>query len=165
MPTLAEALATVKKEYSIEEDDFTNGDCHTLAEALYCAMGHQGKLLACLRETLEVDGSVFATGYSHMVYQAPDGTCWDIGGCNADFRWEDSFDLDTADKWGLTTRFRWEAVSHEDLYPWLQQHHGCIDEMRVAKVTRTLKDLLHHAEASLNRSEGRHRSPGHLNER
>lgn len=78
---------------------FTDGDCHTLAIALHQAHGGQGVLHACLRKTIEDDGAIFTTWYSHMVYTDKDGNSWDIDGADADSRWEEQWpDLDVPDK-------------------------------------------------------------------
>ena len=93
---IPDALKAIAAQY--DAHDFVDGDCHTLAVALYEAHGLQGSLLACMRKTLNEDGSVYSTGYSHMIYECPQGRIWDIGGDNADIRWEESFpDIDVPD--------------------------------------------------------------------
>ena len=137
---LQAALETVAELYA--HVGFLDGDCHTLAVALYMAMGESGKLLACLRETLEEDGTVYATGYSHMVYVI-DGESWDIDGPAAVSRWEDSFEgLGQPDKWGMTDRLRWEEVAYSEWQPWLQEHYGAIDLKLTLEVAATLRDTL-----------------------
>lgn len=121
-------------------DDFADGDCHTLAVALYEVAGGQGKLAACMRKTLNEDGSVYFTTYSHMAYECPQGHLWDIGGNNADTRWEESFpDLDVPDKWGLTSSLEWVEVPYEGHQAWLMEHHGCIDNMLGNYLKQTIK--------------------------
>ena len=139
---IASALAVIQRDWTTEHDDFTNGDCHTLAVALYQAMGNKGKLVACLRESDNEDGSLFSTGYSHMVYEAQNGVLWDIGGRNADIRWEESFDFsDVPDEDGLVHRFRWEEVPYSTYQSWLQEYYGCIDNSLTGKITLTLREL------------------------
>ncbi|WP_341744657.1 hypothetical protein [Azonexus hydrophilus] len=125
---ISRALDAVAAQY--DPNMFLEGDCHTLAVALFETGGHKGKLVACLRKTIDERGSVYSTGYSHMVYECPEGMCWDIGGQEADVRWEDQFpDLDSPDKWGMTTSLEWVEVPYEGHQMWLMEHYGCIDNM------------------------------------
>lgn len=142
--TMTKALARIQRDWANEHNDFTNGDCHTLAVALYQAMGREGTLLACLRDSFDEDGQLFSTGYSHMVYQPPNGNdCWDIGGTGADVRWEDLFDLsEEPDRHGLVDRFRWVTVPYDTYQVWLQEHYGCIDNMLTDKLTQALRAQL-----------------------
>lgn len=135
---IPDALKAIAAQY--DAHDFVDGDCHTLAVALYEAHGLQGSLLACMRKTLNEDGSVYSTGYSHMVYECPQGRIWDIGGDNADIRWEESFpDSDVPDKWGMTSAFEWVAIPYEGHQAWLMEHYGCIDNMLGNYLKQTIR--------------------------
>lgn len=141
--TLTAALAVIKRDWTDEYNDFTNGDCHTLAVALYQAMGYQGKLCACLRETFDENALPFSTGYSHMVYEAPDGLLWDINGMNADVRWEDDLALpEEPDEDGLVHTLRWVDVPYDTYQVWLQDHYGAIDNGLTDKLTVALRQEL-----------------------
>lgn len=118
---------------------FENGDCHTLAMALHEASApddapaaRKGTLYACLRKSVDEDGVVATTGYSHMIYVEPNGTAWDISGADADERWEENFDTDTPDKWGLRSELHWVVVPSQhpgycDTHAWLLEHYGRIN--------------------------------------
>lgn len=122
------ALAAIAARYNAH--DFVDGDCHTLAVALYEANNEQGKLVGCMRNTLNEDGSVYSVSYSHMVYECQQGRLWDIGGDNADVRWEEGFpDMAVPDKWGMTSTFEWVEVPYEGHQMWLMERYGCIDNM------------------------------------
>lgn len=141
--TLTTAMARIKSDWTTQYDDFTNGDCHTLAVALYQAMGHQGNLCACLRETFDENGLPFSTGYSHMVYEALDGLLWDINGPDADVRWEEELNLsDEPDEDGLVHTLRWEDVPYDTYQVWLQDHYGAIDTGLTSKLTQAFRALL-----------------------
>lgn len=143
---LTNALARIKRDWTTQYDDFTDGDCHTLAVALYQAMDCQGKLYACLRDSFNEDGLLFSTGYSHMVYGDPNGVNWDINGSQADTRWEDDFDFtDTPDEHGLVHEFRWVDVPYDTYQCWLQDHFGAIDNGLTAKLTHALRPFLNTA--------------------
>lgn len=143
---LAHAMSVIALSETDARSKFTSGDCHSLAVALYQAAGYTGKLHACLRESFDEDGTLFSTGYSHMVYEAPTGTLWDIGGPNADARWEDDFDLaDSPDDDGLTEHFRWEEVSYADYPRWIAAHFGRLDIALTENLTAVARDLLSHA--------------------
>ncbi len=135
-------LGRVREAFGAER--FEDGECHILAMALLRAMG-TGKLYACMRETLNEDGSVYSVGYSHMVYECPKSELWDIRGIEADVRWEERFpDMDVPDKWGMTSRFNWVEVPHTlpdlgDVQQWLLEHSGTIDWTRTMQVLRTLQ--------------------------
>lgn len=140
---LANALAIIKCDWTNQYDDFTNGDCHTLAVALHQAMGGSGKLHACLRDSVDENGLLFSTGYSHMVYENSGGLLWDVNGADADTRWENDLDLpDEPDKHGLVHALRWVEVPYDTYQTWLQEHCGAIDNGLTAKLTRALRALL-----------------------
>ena len=140
---LTHALTIIKRDWTTQYDDFTNGDCHTLTVALYQALGHRGKLCACLRETFDDNGLLFSTGYSHMVYEAPDGALWDIEGDKADVRWEDMLNLSSEpDDDGLVHTLRWVEVPFETYQMWLQEHYAAIDNGLTSKLTHALRALL-----------------------
>lgn len=137
MHQLTTALTRVAALWPPEQ--FEEGDCHTLAMAIHQAMAsstvasdRQGTLCACMSMSVEEDGTVYSIGYSHMVYEAPDGSLWDIGGPEADIRWEEQFDTESTDKWGMRTELEWVPVpcqhpDYADTYLWLQAHDGNID--------------------------------------
>lgn len=140
---MVQALAAIKRDWTTEYNDFTNGDCHTLAVALYQAMGYQGKLCACLHETFDDNALPFSVGYSHMVYQDPNGVFWDINGPDADVRWEDYLDLsDEPDEDDLVHALRWTDVPYETYQMWLQEHFGAIDNVLTGKLMQALRPLL-----------------------
>jgi hypothetical protein len=140
---LAHAMTIIALSEPDAQRKFTSGACHSVAVALYQAAGYTGKLQACLRESFDEDGTLFSTGYSHMVYEAPTGTMWDIGGSNADVRWEDSFDLaDGPDEDGLTDRFRWEEVPYSCYQRWVTEHFGRIDNALTETLTGVARELL-----------------------
>lgn len=142
--SMSSALQEIQRNWTNEYNDFTNGDCHTLAVSLYQAMGYQGTLHACLHDSFDEDGLLFSTGYSHMVYQcSDDNESWDIGGGNADIRWEEYMSLSTEpDEDGLVHSLRWVQVPHQTYQIWLQEHYGCIDNVLTDKLTQYLRKLL-----------------------
>lgn len=151
LENLTAALIHIKADWTTEYNDFTNGDCHTLAVALYQAMGYQGKLCACLRETFDDNGLPFSTGYSHMVYEAPDGLLWDINGPHADVRWEEELNFsEEPDEDGLVHTLRWEEVPYDTYQVWLQDHYGAIDNGLTDKLTQALRAILGTKRTSLD---------------
>lgn len=133
------------------QDIFTSGHCHTLAEALYRVNGCTGKLFACIRKTIDQDGAVYSTGYSHMVYETPDERMWDIDGEGADVRWADTLNLsDEPDKWGLTEELSWDEVPTDKraLAAWIQDHRANHDPVLV-------QQLINHIDGVTERTQSR----------
>ncbi len=104
-------LAQVRE--SFDPDRFLEGDCHSLARALQIALG-EGALCAAIRESVEEDGSVFMTTYSHMVLEI-DGESFDIDGEGAADRWADQWESDEPDADGLVSEIKWVEVLPRDL--------------------------------------------------
>lgn len=126
-------------------DRFESGDCHNLAVSLYMANAGQGSLWACIRQDVDEDGKVCGEAYSHIVYEAVDGSLWDVGGPNADVRWEERWDPDAVDKWGLHSEFRWETVEPASVSDWLQKwgcrlDHGLINEITAIATQQTFAE-------------------------
>lgn len=129
---LAAAMRGVRRAWSGSVVDFTNGECHSLAVALYRAMGEQGALKAGFDCTGQ--GRKRApTEYIHMVYEAPNGTVWDIGGRNADGRWEEAFGH---------YDMQWITVPHHEVAHWLARHNATFNPGLTDQLTAALRPLL-----------------------
>ncbi len=83
---LAMALGHVREH--VDPWALRDGQCHTLALALLRHEQGQGRVLAALRHTLDADGLIEQSFYSHMVFEDRWGRFWDIDGDEADTRWE-----------------------------------------------------------------------------
>lgn len=159
MRNLEKALGIIASKW--DPFMFENGDCHTLAMAIHQASspdgspaGRQGTLFACLRKSIDENGDVLTVQYSHMVYSAPSGTDWDIEGKDADERWVERFDLDSTDKWGLSTDLEWVAVpcshpQYEDTLQWLHEHYGRVNLELQEKLVCVLYEHLHESSVKL----------------
>jgi hypothetical protein len=130
-----------------EADMFENGDCHTLAMALHQAFDREGTLWACLRKSVDDEGISHTTTYSHMIFVDRQGTSWDIEGAEADERWDERFDLENPDKWGLMTELEWVIVpslhpQYSDTHIWLQEHYGCINTTLQDQLVQEIRQAL-----------------------
>lgn len=119
------------------QERFESGDCHNLAVALFMSNAGQGSLEACIRQDVDEDGNVCGESYSHMVYGSSDGVLWDVGGPNADSRWEELWDQDAIDKWGLHCEFRWETVESSGVAEWLHKWGAQLDHELINEVAST----------------------------
>lgn len=120
-PTLA-VLARAATQY--DEDEFLNGSCHSLAYAMWLQNERRGSLLACMRVDYDPQDEVkepFSVSYAHMCYQDPNGTIWDIGGKEADMRYEDEryeeFEHEDQEEF---TKFEWIEIHPNNLFTFLQ---------------------------------------------
>jgi hypothetical protein len=129
---ISRAIKRVAEKF--DPEIFESGKCQDLAIALLKADDYKGSLAVCIRDTLNEDGSVHCSTFSHMMYETADNEIWDIGGKYADGRWEDRFpDIGEPDKWGMTDELRWETVpctgpDHKEAIEWLAGFSAGIDE-------------------------------------
>lgn len=137
---VARAINSLRPALCSGGRDFVGGDCHSLAIALYLADERRGSLLACIKEGFDGDAAPYIRQFSHMVYATPSGACLDIGGVEADVRWEEYLDLtDTPDKWGLVYRVRWEGVEYERAPEWLARAGVGYDADLIETLTGALR--------------------------
>ena len=113
---LLHRISELKEAYG--EDIFESGECANLARALVYILQKQGKqakyLLVFHHEVVDADDDEDSTRLSHVAVEH-DGHVYDIGGVDADTRWEARWDPDSYPELseGRSHEFSYSAITDE----------------------------------------------------
>lgn len=128
-------LLTLQKKF--KQHDFTGGECHNLALALYKANNGIGKLLAGIRSYEDPEEGPIQV-YSHMVYEL-NGETYDIGGKEAVARWEAMWEY--PDENGIESYINWEEVDPKNAAKFVEEWEGTrpVDKILISRIVTYVK--------------------------